>query len=564
MSLRRAVHGSALIVLVSAAVLLAAGRADAQPIVLRAVNVNCGQPGQTIAAALRRQVVGGGLVVNITGTCNEHVDIFRDDVILRGAAAGATIHGPTTADSTVFIDGAKRVHLQDLTITGGSDGVNGTRGASFFLENVTVQGALRLGVVVSTGTSVIISGSVIRQSGSNGVTASQTSALTITNSTVEGNGAGIVAVRSSYLRVGQDAASSQTPGPVIVQNNTGGGITVSESSSANILAATVQNNGGNGIYVGRSSHADIGIGSFNLVAANTIMNNGAGSSGILVEGASANIVGNTITGNGTGVQFINGGNGRLGIRPDTIYLGNTISSNQFSGLNINSGSTAVIGANVISANGAAGTVGARFGIFVSQGAANLIGQNTIENHADSGIFVRQGSLFLGNGFGSLDTTGNLIRNNGTGAEAASNRSGIFLFEGATAELRSVTLSGNTFANLQMFLGGVVDVRSSTLSDPIPAPVGSPGGFNIIVGTRGTARVGLGTTMSGAPGDAVSLNNGAAFEIRNDVATTISGSGGLPINCFGDEVSIVIPTTGAVPIFTGNAGGDTPSSNCTGF
>lgn len=536
--------------------------ADAQPIPVRTVNVNCGQPGQTIAAALRRQVLGGGLVVNITGTCNEHVDIFRDDVILRGAAAGATIHGPTTTDQAVFIDGAKRVHLQDLTVTGGSDGVSGIRGASFFLDNVIVQGAARLGVIASYNAQAFINGSTVQQSGSTGVTAANAAVVVITNSVVQQNVTGISANRASHIRVGQDAGGSATPGPVVVQNNSGTGINVVDASAAIIVSTAVKNNAGNGIYIARGSTADIGIGSFNVVGANTIMSNGAGATGILVEGGSANIVGNTITDNGFGVQFINGGNGRFGITPSTTYLGNNVSVNKLSGLLITNGATAVIGANTISGNGVGAAAGSRWGVFMSQGTANFIGKNIIENHADAGIFLNMSSLWLGNSFGSLDRTGNIVRNNGFGTGGTP--SGIQVFNGSTAFLFSTTVTGNTASNIQTYLGGTVDIRASTLSSPLIAPgniaANTP---NLVVSTRGTARLATGAIVEGAPGDGVQVFNGGALDFRNDAAVTIRNNGGFPINCFGNEASIGKPGNANNPVYTGNGAGDV-ENGCTGY
>ena len=61
----------------------------------------------------------------------------------------------------------------------------------------------------------------------------------------------------------------------------------------------------------------------------------------------------------------------------------------------------------------ANILASRFGVFVTQGFANFIGQNVIENQPESDVFVRQGSLFMGNGFASLDTTRPArFRNNG--------------------------------------------------------------------------------------------------------------------------------------------------------
>jgi hypothetical protein len=542
------------------------GRAEAQPMVFRAVNVNCAVPGQTIANALRRQVLGQGLIVRVSGTCNEHVHIFRDDVTLRGNPT-ATINGPTATDDAVSIEGARRVALENLTITGGEDGVAGVRGAVFTLENVTVQSTARFGVVASYGSQGFIDASVVRQAGNTGVLAANGSSIVITNSTVEQNaGTGLQAIRSSNLRIGQDAAGSAALGPVIVQNNTGNGVIVSEGSAGVIVASTIQNNTSNGMYIGRASHADIGSGSFSILGPNTIQNNGPSASGILVEGASANIVGNIVTGNGFGVQFLNGANGRFGIRPDgTAYAGNNIFSNRLHGILLNSGATAVIGGNNVSANGTAGSVGNRMGIFASQSAVNLIGQNMITDNPESGIFVRQGSLFVGNGFGSLPTTGNVIRNNGC-ATNAGNRSGVFMFEGATGEIRNTLVTENCGPNMTLVIGTVLDLRSSNVSQSRQLPGVTTFAPGIQIGTRSTLRPGTGVLIDDNQGDGIFLSNGATLEIRNDVSTTISNNDGVSINCQAGQTqnTVAYPTTPPGPtIFSGN-GTDAPSANCVPY
>ena len=576
--------GLLLVLLAAPGLMLLSSRSvDAQPVVFRTVIVNCGTPGQTITNALRRQVVGGGLLVLVSGTCNEHVDVFRDDVILRGNPT-ATINGPTTTDDTIGMDHVRRVSLESLTITGGRNGV-AVFGSSVTMHNVTIQGAAVIGVSVSYGGHAFIDGSTVKQNGSVGVSAANTSTAVVTNTTVEQNAStGLQAVRASHLRVGQDFQGGSTVGPVIVRGNSGNGITINDSSAGIIIGSTIQNNVSNGMYIARGSHADVGIGSFNVVSANAIKDNGAGSSGILIEGASANIVGNTISGNGLGVQFLNGGNGRLGVRPDsTAYIGNTITNNKLVGLQLGTGSTAVIGGNTIGGNNTAGGVGGRFGVIVSQSAANFIGQNIIENHPESGVFVRQGSLLMGLGFASLDTSGNVIRNNGCASEAGSNRSGVLMFEGATGEIRATTITQNCGSNVQTTLGGLLDLRGAFLGNPstlVPTtislaqvpPGGSPASTpGINIGTRGYVRLITGTVVDSNPGDGVTLINGATLEVGSNNAVSIINNGtpavttnGFPINCLnGTETSVSVPITGAVPIFTGNVAGNIVN-NCTGF
>ena len=564
-----------LAVLVGPGLTLTAQSVEAQPIVYRTVTVNCNAPGQSITNALKRYVPGNGLLINFSGTCNENIDVLRDDITIHGTTPTATINGPNNADSVIQIDGAKRIRLESFLVTGGRDGVNGNRGSSFTMVGVNVQGSPRFGVIAANNSQGSVDNALIKGAGSTGLIAANSAVLFITNATVEDGQTGIQANRGSHIRIGQDQLGSATLGPVIVRNNRGSGINIDSSAAAIIVSTTVESNQGSGINITRSAHADIGIGSFNVIGAVTVRNNNSTSgtsNGIFVDGGSINLVGTTISGHAFGLQMVNGANGRVGILPDsTAYLGNSITGNRGHGILLSFGATALIGGNTISGNGVAAptgpalAAGSRSGVFISQASANFIGHNTIENNPDSGIFSRQGQLFLGNGWAALDTTGNVIQNNGCGQEAASNRAGVLLFEGSAGEIRNTTISENCGFNVQVFLGSVLDIRGGIIAGAVPIPVtGSPGGTHgMLLGTRATARIGAGTIIENNPGDGVSMNNGAAFEIRNDIASEIRNNGNLPINCTnGTETSLAVPTSGALPIFTGNGGGNT--HNCTGF
>ena len=291
------------------------------------------------------------------------------------------------------------------------------------MVGVNVQDAPRFGVIVSNNSQGGVDNALIKGAGSNGLIAANSAVMFITNTIVEDGQTGIQANRGSHIRIGQDSAGSSTLGPVVVRNNRGSGINIDSSAAAIIVATTVEDNLGSGINITRSAHADIGIGSFNVLGAVTVRNNSTSGSGngIFVDGGSINLVGSTISGHAFGLQMVNGANGRVGILPDsTAYLGNTITGNRGHGILLSFGATALIGGNTISGNGVAAPKGpalgpgSRSGVFISQASANFIGHNTIENHPDSGIFMRQGQLFLGNGWAALDTTGNLIQNNGCG------------------------------------------------------------------------------------------------------------------------------------------------------
>ena len=115
-----------LAVVVGPGLTLTSQSVEAQPIVYRTVTVNCNAPGQSITNALKRYVPGNGLLINFSGTCNENIDILRDDITIHGTTPTATINGPNNTDSVIQIDGAKRIRLESFLVTGGRDGVNGT------------------------------------------------------------------------------------------------------------------------------------------------------------------------------------------------------------------------------------------------------------------------------------------------------------------------------------------------------------------------------------------------------------------------------------------------------
>jgi len=123
----------------------------------------------------------------------------------------------------------------------------------------------------------------------------------VTNSTSRNNAnEGLVAVRSSYLRVGQDRGGNAVPRPVTVNNNGTPGISVLDSSSANIVASNIHHNGSNGVLFQRGSAGTVGAGVNGLVSPNTIQNNTG--TGVTVYQASAALVqGNTIDSNSRGV-----------------------------------------------------------------------------------------------------------------------------------------------------------------------------------------------------------------------------------------------------------------------
>ena len=101
-------------------------------------NIDCSTASST---AIQDAVDSGVKVINLSGSCTENVLIDTDDVSLigDGTAILTAIDNTTPA---LAIDGARRIFLNNLTVTGGSNSIHIVDGASVFIEDVTVNGAV--------------------------------------------------------------------------------------------------------------------------------------------------------------------------------------------------------------------------------------------------------------------------------------------------------------------------------------------------------------------------------------------------------------------------------------
>jgi len=105
----------------------------------RTVRVNCTRRGASIAKALNKRATV--LTIEVTGFCQENIEIRRNHVILRGSSGDPTadgIEGITASPSplaVVEVWNTKHVRIEDLTIR------NGTRSglAAFGAERLTLQ-----------------------------------------------------------------------------------------------------------------------------------------------------------------------------------------------------------------------------------------------------------------------------------------------------------------------------------------------------------------------------------------------------------------------------------------
>jgi Periplasmic copper-binding protein (NosD) len=330
------------------------------------INVNCAG-GSSIGRALDRPTVfDRRLVLVVSGTCNENASIARDDVVVRAAGGG----GVAATDATkpaILVDGAKRVALENLVVTGGHEGVRVTAGASATIRNATVRNAVIVGVRVDSGASAQVEDSLLENNGQYGLAASGATATLVRSTVRNNNFSGVVAVSGGALILGQvDDAGNVCCGNTI-EGNRLDGVTVARAASARMYGNVVQNNG---TTTGRWGVLSVEQSLVWMEGGNVLRGNGGP--------------------NGGGGAFVRGSSLRTG-PGDTpvIPSGNDISGNYF-GILADSASIDLRGGSVVIAGNA------RAGIDVEQGSMLRVDTISVTGNGAHGIFVNSASgVFLG-------------------------------------------------------------------------------------------------------------------------------------------------------------------------
>ena len=155
---------------------------------------------------------GKPLVLQLRGSCSEHVIIDRDDVTLEGDAGGASINGSLT------IDNARRAVVANLTVTNPSgNGITVTNGASATIRGSSVVFNGGHGVMVINGSYAIVERNVLSNNGrtnvnSSGIILSYGSTARGLENVMEANANGGIEVGddSTYRSDGDTATSAPT------------------------------------------------------------------------------------------------------------------------------------------------------------------------------------------------------------------------------------------------------------------------------------------------------------------------------------------------------------------
>jgi hypothetical protein len=183
-------------------------------------DVNCAT-GQTVGDALARAArTSGPVVITISGVCTEQVVIRRDDVTLQGAVAGDGLTSSDRGATLVWIDGARRAKLHQLTLTATgrfSVGVEMSHGAQAVLSFLTLDGPELTGVAAFDGAVAEVYGCEFR----NGWTQIQVTGghLVFSASTLDNGLTGILVNRGGTLYGGELTIRGQQQAGIAVSDN---------------------------------------------------------------------------------------------------------------------------------------------------------------------------------------------------------------------------------------------------------------------------------------------------------------------------------------------------------
>ncbi|MBI3961138.1 MAG: right-handed parallel beta-helix repeat-containing protein [Deinococcus sp.] len=262
-----------------------------------------------------RLVVAGARLAN-----NDLTGLFVSFGAQAEVRPGTEVSG--NGDAGLFLqEMGSAVTVAGATITGNRFGLFAGFGAELTLgEETVVEGSAEAGVTVQDSATVRVSGAVLRDNGSDGLTVLSGSSANVQGNTITGNaqdGVNIEGEGTQAILVGNSITGNELGVLVAfgatgklrdntISTNSGGGVLVKDAgTSAELRDNTIRNNGSSsgeadGVFVGRAARAVLGPG--NIISGN--QGDGVEVSG---EGTLATITGNSISANsGQAIAFTGG------------------------------------------------------------------------------------------------------------------------------------------------------------------------------------------------------------------------------------------------------------------
>ncbi len=245
----RVLQGLAFCAMLVASMLLAASSVSAANL-----TVICpgGGPGAypSITAALNAITNNAGPnSITVSGTCTENIVIRNQNDLSIQAAPGSTaviVNAANPAQITVHLFGSRLVAFYGLTIQGGNPGIYVNQGSDLQMFNSVIEKNVGAGAAAAIKSDLNLASCIIRNNGSNGLVAGDSSLVVIMSpiQILNNNGDGAVAFSNGYIKF-------QSTGGHIIEGNAGNGVAADTDGHVFLqsfdLPTVIRNNGLNGL-----------------------------------------------------------------------------------------------------------------------------------------------------------------------------------------------------------------------------------------------------------------------------------------------------------------------------
>ncbi len=230
------------------------------------------------------------IILHISGVCTEVVTITRNDVTLQGNSTSDGLQAPSAGATVLTLNGAMRTTLNQLMITGGTQGILAESGASFTAAGILVTGAQAYPVSVEGNSTGALQNSTVQNATQEALHVVNGASLQVSGGVVENSVNFASQVHGGHLLLS---------GGALIQNAGFQGLLADGSGSIEMDGAIVEGVPNNNCVFAFTGGTVRIIGSSNL-----IQNCGTG---LGVGGGRAEISGGTVSGSGVGISVYTGG-----------------------------------------------------------------------------------------------------------------------------------------------------------------------------------------------------------------------------------------------------------------
>ena len=205
------------------------------------VTISCA-PDDGLQAALDAALPGQATTIVLLGDCNETVTVRKDDITIDGDPSGTGNPNVLARVNGIRVEGAARLRLRNLDLIGPGFGLLATQGSQFVLSNSRVFGNDLGGIDIREGSTAMIENSTLESNGTfsaafgGGIRVTDGSSATIQGNIITTNiGDGILVSNGAFARVEGNTIEFSGRGAANFEGFGEAGIRVT--------AATVQANG---------------------------------------------------------------------------------------------------------------------------------------------------------------------------------------------------------------------------------------------------------------------------------------------------------------------------------